>query len=246
MGKDLLPGKNAIEEALRAGRRLERIIVSRESEASRGPLVREARRRGVEVVFAERAALDSLVGRGAHQGIVAVAPALPEPSIDDLFSDAARRGERPFIVLLDGVEDPQNLGAIIRSAEAAGAHGVVIPERRAAGVTPAVRRASAGATEHIRVVRVPALNRAIRLIKRRGVWVIGAENRAERSVYDEDLRGAVAIVLGGEDRGISPAVEALCDRTVRIPMVGRVRSLSVSAAAAVILFEKRRQETIHR
>ncbi|MGQ9581915.1 MAG: 23S rRNA (guanosine(2251)-2'-O)-methyltransferase RlmB [Thermoplasmatota archaeon] len=242
MASELLPGRNTVEEALRAGRRLERLIVSRESEAARGPLVREARRRGVRVVFAERAALDALVGKGSHQGIVAVARPRPPATLEDILAEAARRGEPPFIAVLDGVEDPQNLGAIIRSAEAAGAHGVVVPERRAAGVTPAVRRASAGATEHIIVTRAPGTPGVIQRLKSAGLWVVGADGRADRSVYEEDLRGPLALVLGGEDRGIRPATASLCDRLVRIPMRGRVRSLNVSAAAAILFFEKRRQE----
>ncbi|MEM4728166.1 MAG: 23S rRNA (guanosine(2251)-2'-O)-methyltransferase RlmB [Thermoplasmata archaeon] len=242
MPNELIPGRNAVAEALRAGRQLERIIVSRESKRAQDPLLREARRRGIEVVFAERAALDSLVGRGGHQGIVAVAPARPPSTIDDIFAEAAKRKEEPFIVLLDGVEDPQNLGAIIRSAEAAGAHGIVIPERRAAGVTPAVRKASAGATEHIKVVSVPSTLRALQLIKKRGLWVVGADNRAERSVFNENLRGSVALVFGGEDKGISTAAAAMCDRLVRIPMKGRIKSLGVSAAAAIVIFEKMRQD----
>jgi 23S rRNA (guanosine2251-2'-O)-methyltransferase len=239
---EIIPGRNAVAESLLAGRKLLHILVQRDSEVARGELVKEARRRHIQVRFAERAALDSLVGKGNHQGIIAVAEARPPCTLDELFSEAARMKEPPFLVILDGVEDPQNLGAVIRSAEAAGAHGMVLPERRSAGVGPAVHRASAGAVEYVRLARVPSLPRAISEIRERKVWVIGADAAAPRSAFEEDLKGPVAIVIGGEDTGLSQAVAQKCDRLVRIPMGGRIRSLSVSATAAILLFEKRRQE----
>lgn len=244
MPNEIIPGRNAVAESLLANRKLLHILVQRDSDVARSELVKEARKRHIQVRFADRAALDSLVGKGNHQGIVAVAEARPPSTMDELFSEAARRKEPPFIVVLDGVEDPQNLGAVIRSAEAAGAHGIVLPERRSAGVGPAVHRASAGAVEYMRIVRVVNLAQAISQIKERKVWVIGAEAGAPKSVYDEGLAGPVALVIGGEDGGISPAVAGRCDRLVRIPMRGHIRSLSVSATAAILFFEKRRQDII--
>jgi 23S rRNA (guanosine2251-2'-O)-methyltransferase len=243
MPNELIPGRNAVSEALLAERKLLHIIVQRDSETARSELVKEARRRHIQVRFADRAALDSLVGKGNHQGIVAVAETRPPSSIDDLFSEAARRKEPPFLLALDGVEDPQNLGAVMRSAEAAGVHGIILPERRSAGIGPAVHRASAGAVEYVRFAHVPSLSQALRGMKDRKVWVIGAEMSAPKSVFEEDLRGPICLVIGGEDTGIGPAVAERCDRLVRIPMSGRIRSLSVSATAAILLFEKRRQET---
>jgi 23S rRNA (guanosine2251-2'-O)-methyltransferase len=243
MPNELIPGRNAVAEALLADRKLLHIIVQRDSEAARGELVREARKRHIQVRFADRAALDSLVGKGNHQGILAVAETRPLSTIDDLFSEAARRKEPPFLVALDGVEDPQNLGAVMRSAEAAGVHGLILPERRSAGIGPAVHRSSAGAVEYIRVARVPSISQALRGFREKNVWVIGAEMSAPKSVFDEDLRGPVCLVIGGEDTGIGPAVAQRCDRLVKIPMSGHIRSLSVSATAAILFFEKRRQET---
>jgi 23S rRNA (guanosine2251-2'-O)-methyltransferase len=238
----MLPGKNAVEEALRAERKLLRIVVARESDIARGPLVKEARRRHIEVVFADKGALDSLVGKGNHQGIVGIAEPKPLASVDDIFELARRRREHPFIAILDGVEDPQNLGAVIRSAEVAGIHGIIIPERRAAGVSPSVHKASAGAAEYMNVVRVVSMTNVMAYLREKGVWLIGADMRAERSVWDEDLKGPVAFIIGGEDRGISATVAERCDKMVKIPMKGRVRSLNVSATAAIVFFEKRRQE----
>ncbi|MBM4249558.1 MAG: 23S rRNA (guanosine(2251)-2'-O)-methyltransferase RlmB [Euryarchaeota archaeon] len=242
MPNELIPGRNAVEEALRAGRRLLHIVVSRDSEVARSPLIKEARRRNIQVRFADRSALDSLVGRGRHQGIVAVAEARPPASLDDIFEEAKKRGEPPFIAILDGVEDPQNLGAVIRSAESFGVHGIILPERRSAGVSPAVHKASAGAVEYMRIVRVTNLPHALSLCRGRGLWIIGAESRGDKSLFSEDLKGPVAFVIGGEDTGLSRPVAERCDRIVRVPMSGRVRSLNVSAAAAILLFEKRRQE----
>ena len=242
MPNEMIPGSNAVGEALRAGRKLLHIIVARDSEVARSALVKEARRRNIQVRFADRGALDSLVGKGHHQGIVAVAEARPPSSFDEIFEEARKRKEQPFIAILDGVEDPQNLGAVIRSAEAAGVHGIILPERRAANISPAVHKASAGAVEYLKIVRVPNLPHALSLCRDRGVWLIGAESHGDRSLFDEDLKGPVAFVIGGEDTGLSPPVIERCDRIVKIPMKGHIRSLNVSATAAILFFEKRRQE----
>jgi 23S rRNA (guanosine2251-2'-O)-methyltransferase len=243
MSNEIIPGRNAVSEALLAERKLLHIIVQRDSETARSEILKEARRRHIQVRFADRAALDSLVGKGNHQGIVAVAETRPPLDIQDLFSEAARRKEQPFLVALDGVEDPQNLGAVMRSAEAAGVHGIILPERRSAGIGPAVHRSSAGAVEYVKFAHVPSLSQALRGLRDKKVWVIGAEMSAPKSIFEEDLRGPVCLVVGGEDSGISPAVAERCDRLVRIPMAGHIQSLSVSATAAILFFEKRRQET---
>jgi 23S rRNA (guanosine2251-2'-O)-methyltransferase len=239
---ELIPGRNAVEEALRADRKLLNIIVARDSEVARSPLIKEARRRHIQVRFADRGALDSLVGKGHHQGIVAIAEARPPASIDEIFDEARKRNEQPFIAILDGVEDPQNLGAVIRSAESFGVHGIILPERRSAGITPAVHKSSAGAVEYMKIVRVPNLPHALSLCRERGLWLIGAEAHGEKSLFEEDLKGPLAFVIGGEDTGLSRPVVERCDRIVKVPMTGRVRSLNVSATAAILFFEKRRQE----
>lgn len=242
MPNELIPGINAVEEALHADRRLLNIIVARDSDVARSNLIKEARRRHIQVRFADRAALDSLVGKGHHQGIVAVAEARPPALFDEIFDEARKRKEQPFIAILDGVEDPQNLGAVIRSAESAGVHGIILPERRAANISPAVHKASAGAVEYMKIVRVPNLPHALSLCRDRGLWLIGAEAHGEKSLFEEDLRGPLAFVIGGEDTGLSRPVAERCDRIVKIPMTGHIRSLNVSATAAVLFFEKRRQE----
>jgi 23S rRNA (guanosine2251-2'-O)-methyltransferase len=242
MSNEFIPGPNAVEEALRSGRRLTRLIVARDSEVARGPLVREARRRRIEVVFGDRAALDAVVGKMNHQGIVAIAEPLPEATLDDVFRIAESRREQPFVAVLDSVEDPHNLGAVIRSGHAAGIHGIIIPEKRAAKISPAVYKSSAGAVEYVKVLRVPSIVRALIQLKEKGLWIIGADMRGRKMFYEEDLSGPTAIVLGGEDRGVTIPVLEKCDAVVRIPMRGKVSSLNVSATAAILFFEKRRQE----
>ena len=242
MPNELIPGVNAVEEALHAGRKLLHIIVSRDSDIARSALVKEARRRRIQVRFSDRGALDSLVGKGHHQGIVAVAEARPPALFDEIFEEARKRKEPPFIAILDGVEDPQNLGAVIRSAESFGVHGIILPERRSAGVSPAVHKSSAGAVEYMKVVRVQNLPHALSLCRDRGLWLIGAESSGDKSLFDEDLKGPLAFVIGGEDTGLSRPVAERCDRIVRVPMTGRIRSLNVSATAAILFFEKKRQE----
>lgn len=238
-----IEGRHPVLEALRVGRPIRKLLVSRSAVPGPaiGELLREARRRGVPVQQVDPAALARLARTRAPQGVIALAAARPTVELADILAGARSRGEAPFVVLLDGVEDPGNLGAVIRSAEAAGAHGVVIPRRRAAGLSPAVAAASAGAVEHLPVAQVSNLAAAIEQLKREGVWVIGADAAARESLYDVDLRPPVALVAGGEGRGLSRLVRERCDRLVRIPMRGATASLNVSVAAAVLMFEVRRQ-----
>lgn len=236
-----LLGIHAVKEALEAGRALERVVVARGKGGERvQEIVELARRRGVPVRFEERAQLDGLAGSAMHQGVIALAGAKRVSTLEDLITATAGKATR-LIVLLDGVEDPHNLGAVIRSALAAGADGVVIPERRAAGLTEVVGRASAGALEHLTVARVGNLARAMEELKEAGWWLVGLDERAEKSYSEVDLTGAVGIVLGGEGRGLHELTRKRCDFLVSIPTVGPVRSLNVSVAAGVVLFEAVRQ-----
>jgi len=234
-----LLGIHAVEEALAAGRALERIVIARGRHGERTEeIVRQARARGVPVRFEDRVQLDRLAATREHQGVVALSSAKRALALEDLLATNAQRG---LLVLLDGVEDPHNLGAIVRTALAARAEGVVIPERRAAGLTEAVARASAGALEHLPVARVKNLTRAMEQLKEAGYWLIGLDERAPKSYTAADFTGSVGIVLGSEGEGLHELTRKRCDFLVSIPTTGPVRSLNVSVAAGVVLFEAVRQ-----
>lgn len=238
-----IEGRHPVLEALRAGRPLRKLLVARGSTGERAMrhLVGEARARGVPVVEVEPAVLLQHAQTRTPQGVIAYAAAHQAVEMSDILGRAHSRGEAPFLLLLDGLMDPGNLGAIIRSADAAGVHGVVIPRHRAVGLTPTVAAVSAGAIEHVPVAVVPNLGGAIEHLKREGVWVTGADAAARDSVYAVEMVPPLALVLGGEGRGLSRLVRDRCDRLVRIPMHGIVSSLNASVAAGVLLFEVRRQ-----
>jgi 23S rRNA (guanosine2251-2'-O)-methyltransferase len=230
-------GINAVKEVV-GGRPVEYVLVA-EGQFSRRvqEIIDGCRAAGIPVRFAPRPALDRAAGTAQHQNVVAVCSAKAYDNLETL----ARSCERPLLLVLDGVEDPANLGAIVRTAVAAGAHGVVIPERRAAGLSPAVARAAAGALEHLKIARVTNLVRALLDLKKRNVWVYGFEAQAEKSYLDLDYSGGCALVLGGEGRGLHRLVREACDALARIPLYGPVQSLNVSVAAAVVLYEAARQ-----
>ena len=231
----ILSGIHPIAEALRAGHPLDRVIVA---QGAGGPRLQEiidlARRGHVPVRFEPRSALDRLAGTSAHQGVVALGAATKYAELDE-----ARASE--LVVVLDGVEDPHNLGAIIRTAHAAGAGSVVIPERRAAGLTDVVAKAAAGALEHLPVVRVTNINRALEDLKKRGYWIYGLDERGPEEYTQVEYQSPTAIVLGSEGKGLHEQVRKHCDVLVRIPMAGRISSLNVSVAAGVVLFEWKRR-----
>ncbi|HUJ41711.1 MAG TPA: 23S rRNA (guanosine(2251)-2'-O)-methyltransferase RlmB [Candidatus Acidoferrales bacterium] len=236
---ETLTGIHAVREALASGRALERIVVARGRHGERvEELVRLARERGVPVRFEDRVQLDRLAGREEHQGVVALAGAKRALSLEELVEGAAPDA---LLVLLDGIEDPRNLGAIARSALAAGAAGLVIAERRAAGLTDTASRAAAGALEHLPVARVGNMARAMEALKEAGWWLVGLDERAEKPHTGQDFTGRVALVLGGEGKGLHELVRKRCDFLVAIPTTGPVRSLNVSVAAGVVLFEAVRQ-----
>ena len=237
----VVSGRNAVKELLASGRDIEKLYVqSGEREGSVNLLIGIASERRIQIVEADRKKLDALSGGQRHQGVVAIAAERNYDTLDDIFAVAEERGEKPFIIILDGVEDPHNLGAIIRSAECSGAHGVVIPKRRAVGLTPTVAKASAGAIEYMKVARVTNLASTIDELKERGLWLFAADMGGE-SHYDTDMNCAVGLVLGSEGFGISRLVKEKCDFTVSIPLYGRVNSMNVSCAAAVIMSEIARQ-----
>ena len=234
---DVLYGVNAVKEVIGA-RPVEYVLVAQGAHSHRVHEIIEAcRAGGISVRFAPRSALDREAGTPQHQDVVAICSA---KQYDDLAS-LVRAGEKPLLVVLDGVEDPGNLGAIVRTAVAAGADGIVIPERRAAGLSPAVARAAAGALEHMKIARVTNLVRTLVDLKEHGMWVFGFESAAPKSYLELDYSGSCALVLGGEGRGLHRLVREACDDLARIPLYGPVESLNVSVAAAVVLYEAARQ-----
>lgn len=242
--QDLLYGLHAVREALKAGTRpLQRVLVTR-TDKQFADLVQLARAHQVPVHVTPSASLDRMVPGGKHQGAVAVAAAKSYQTEEAILARAAAQNEPPLLVILDGVEDPHNLGAVLRTAEGAGVHGVFIPERRAAGLTSVVAKVSAGAVDHIPVARVTNLSRLIDTLKEMGIWIYGIEPTAAKVYTDIDLRGPIGLVFGGEGKGLRQGVLQHCDERVRIPMKGRVESLNVSASAAVMLFEAVRQRSL--
>jgi len=240
---ELIYGTQAVREALRSGSRpLLRLVIAGH-ERRFFDVIELAKQLRVPVHVEPRHALDRMVPDGRHQGIIGLIAAKPYAETEDVLDAARRRNEQPLVVILDGVEDPQNLGAIVRTAEGAGVHGIFIPERRAAGLTAAVAKASAGAIEYLRIGRVTNLSRLIETLQREGLWIYGLDPSAEKSYLDLDFCGPMAVVLGGESKGLRPGVLGKCDDRARIPMRGSVASLNVSVAAAVVLFEAVRQRT---
>ena len=242
---DRLTGPNAVREALIAGRPLQAVVIARGRHGERlEEIVRLAKRNNVPLRFEDRARLDQMAGTREHQGVLAMVASKAAVALEDLLAQARPAGtppSAPLLVLLDGVEDPQNLGAIIRSALAAGAAGLIVPERRAAGLGDAAARASAGAVAHLPVARVTNLPRAMEELKSAGYWLVGLDERADRRYTDVDLTGAVGLVLGGEGKGLHQLVRERCDFLVSIPTSGPVPSLNVSVAAGIALFEVVRQ-----
>jgi 23S rRNA (guanosine2251-2'-O)-methyltransferase len=242
---DKLTGIHAVREALEAGRAFDRILIARGRQDTRvEEIVQLARGRNIAVRFEDRGQLDRLVDSKDHQGVVAMAAARAAGTLEEILeavNSGTGRGEKGLIVLLDGVEDPHNLGAIIRTALAAGAHGVVIPERRAAGLTDTVARASAGALAHLPVAKVTNLVRTMEELKEAGYWIVGLDERADKSYTEADYTSPVGIVLGGEGKGLHELTRKRCDFVVSLPTVGPVKSLNVSVAAGVVLFEALRQ-----
>jgi len=238
---EVLYGLHAVREALRAGTRpLLRIVVSRQDRQFTD-LIRLARAAGVPVHVEPKQALDRLSPGGKHQGVIGLVATKAYAEPEEMLASARARGEAPFLVIVDGVEDPRNLGAVLRTAEAAGVHGVLLPERRSVGLTGTVAKAAAGALEHLRVGRVQNVSRLIETLQAEGLWIYALDPAARKSYTALDLRGPVALVLGGEGKGVRRGVFQKCDDSASIPMRGRVESLNVSVAGAVLMYEVVRQ-----
>ena len=244
----LLIGRNAVREAIKSGRSIDRVLVSTEHDGSLGEIVTLARERKLVVREVDRKKLDELCmpfGHGGktanHQGVVAYAAGVTYCEIADILDAAKEKGEAPFVIVLDGVEDPHNLGSIIRSADCAGAHGVIIGKRRSASVTAAAVKASAGATEYVKIARVVNISAALSELKAAGLWIAGADMDGE-SMRSAAMKGPLAIVIGNEGEGLSKLVRDNCDFLVSIPMHGHIDSLNAGVAAAILMFEKKRQD----
>ena len=237
-----LEGRNAVTEALKAGRTIDKVFIA-DGDTDKGlqRLAAQAKEAGAVVVPVDRRKLDLMSTTRAHQGIIAQAAAHEYASVEDILQVAADRGEAPLIVICDELSDPHNLGAIMRTAECAGAHGVIIPKRRSVGLTATVAKASAGAVEYMKVARVANIANTIRELKEQGVWVFGTAAEGSQPMYQADLTGPTAIVIGNEGVGMGRLVRDLCDVMVHIPMSGRISSLNASAAASILLYEAVRQ-----
>ena len=238
----LIEGRNAVLEALRSGRTIDHVFLAEgDTDRALSRLAGMAREAGAVVKTADRRKLDAMSPTGAHQGVIAFAAAHAYSTVDEMLAEAESKGEAPLLVICDELSDPHNLGAILRSAECAGAHGVIIPKRRSVGLTAVVGKSSAGAVEYMKVARVANLPAVIEDLKKRGVWIFGTAASGDRLLYDADLRGPAALVIGSEGFGMSRLVEERCDFLVRIPMMGHINSLNASAAASILLYEAVRQ-----
>ena len=237
-----LEGRNALTEALKSGRTIDKVFIAAgETDQALQRLAAQAKQAGAVVVPVDRRKLDYMSTTGAHQGVIAWAAAREYCTIDDILQEAADRAEAPLIVICDELTDPHNLGAVLRSAECAGAHGVIIPKRRSVGLTATVAKAAAGAVEYMKVARVTNINAAIEELKQKGVWVFGTAAEGSIPMYQADLTGPAAVVIGSEGDGMSRLVRQNCDVIVHIPMKGRITSLNASCAASILLYEAVRQ-----
>jgi len=238
----VIEGRNAVIEALRAGVQIDKIFLMKgETDKTLGHIASTARAAGIVVVDADKRKLDNMSRTHAHQGVIALASVREYSTVEDILQIAADRGEAPLLVVCDEISDPHNLGAIIRTAECAGAHGIIIPKRRSAGLTAIVAKTSAGAVSHMPVARVPNIAALLKDLKKQGVWVFGTAAGGNTTLYNADLKGPAAIVIGSEGDGMTRLVTENCDFLVSIPMKGRINSLNASAAAAILLYEAVRQ-----
>lgn len=241
-GRQVIEGRNAVIEALRAGRVIDKIFIAKgETDATLGHIASKARSMGIVVADADRKKLDYMSKTGAHQGVVALAGVKSYVTVEEILQAAREKNEAPFIIICDEISDHHNLGAIIRTAECAGAHGVIIPKRRSAGITAIVGKTSAGAVEYMPVARVSNITATIKELKKDGIWVYGTSADGGTDIWDADFNGPLAIVIGSEGDGMGRLVSESCDFKVAIPMYGHISSLNASASAAVLMYEVVRQ-----
>lgn len=238
--KNIIVGRNAVMEALRSDREIDKLIVGKGAEGSIKKILGLAKDKRIPVTMADKPALDRIANGSPHQGVAAYVSSYSYCEVEDILAAAEERGEAPFVIILDNLEDPHNLGAIMRTAEACGAHGIIIPKRRSVSITEVVAKASAGAVEYMPVAKVSNIAQTIEFLKEKGVWIYACDMDGE-TYYKTDMRGAVGLVIGSEGFGISRLVKEKCDFVVSIPMIGKITSLNASNAAAVLLCEIRKQ-----
>lgn len=239
---DVLVGRNAVTEALKSGRGINKLwIASGDREGSVAEIAALAKERGIVVQYVERAKIEALAGDHRHQGVLAYVAPVPYAELEDILKAAEAKGEAPFLVLLDELEDPHNLGALLRTADATGVHGILIPKRRSVSLNATVAKTSAGAVEYVPVARIGNIAQTLKKLKERGFWVAGADMDGEKAYYEADLTGPLVLVVGSEGKGMSRLTKEACDFIVRMPMVGRINSLNASVAGSILMYESMRQ-----
>ena len=242
---DQIEGRNSVLELLESGKDINKIYVTRgERHGSINKILGIAKERKIIVVEKDKRQMDEMAQEENYQGVIAIVPPFEYVEIQDILQEAVERKEDPFILILDGIEDPHNLGSIIRTAETAGVHGIIIPKRRAVSVNSTVNKASAGAVEHMKIARVTNISDAIEELKQAGLWICGTDINSEKYYYNQDLTGPLGIVIGNEGKGISAKVKKNCDFNVKIPMKGKVTSLNASVSTGIIVYESVKQRII--
>ena len=236
MEENLIVGRNAVTEALKAGRSIGKIFIAQGSEGSIKKILALANEAGIFCEFTSSAKLDKMFS-GRHQGVIAVAAPVAYSTVEEILASAETKNEPPFIILLDELEDPQNFGAILRTADAAGVHGVIIPKRRSVSLTPTVAKISAGAVEYVKVAQVVNVAQTLKNLREIGLKIVGSAMDAESNFYDADLTGGIVLVIGNEGKGMRRLTRENCDTLIKIPMAGKINSLNASAAAAVLMYE---------
>ncbi|MTI69879.1 MAG: 23S rRNA (guanosine(2251)-2'-O)-methyltransferase RlmB [Firmicutes bacterium] len=243
--QDYVEGRNPVIETLKSGRDIEKIIIAKgTNKGSINKIIGMAKKRKIVLQYVPKSKLDSMSKTKSHQGVMALVAAYKYKTIDDILKLAEKRNEDPFVIILDEIEDPHNLGSIIRTAEGAGAHGVIIPKRRSAGLTATVAKTSAGAVEYLPVAKVTNISATIEELKEKGLWIYGTDMDGDSYYYQQELRGPIGIVIGSEGSGMNRLVKEKCDFLVKIPMKGKVSSLNASVAASVIMYEILRQRSL--
>lgn len=240
--EDLIEGRNAVIEALKSERTIEQLLIAKgDTEGSVNLIIALAKERHIVIKEVDRKKLDNMSVSKAHQGVIAIVTPYDYFEVSDILKCAEEKGEKPFILILDEIEDPHNFGAIIRSAEVCGVHGIIIPKRRNVGITPIVYKTSAGAVQHMKIAKVTNINTVIDELKEKGLWIYGADMDGENYCYEVDFSGAAALVIGSEGKGISKLTKSKCDVLTKIPMRGNINSLNASVAGGIMMYEIMKQ-----
>lgn len=241
--EDIVEGRNAVIEALRSDRTIDQILIAQgDVQGSINVVLGLAKEKGIVIKEVDRRKLDQISETGAHQGVIAMVTPYKYFEVEDILREAEKRGESPFIVILDEIEDPHNFGSIVRTAEVCGVHGIIIPKRRNVGVTPTVFKTSAGAVEHMKIAKVTNINSVIEVLKEKGIWIYGADMDGKSYCFDVEFTGGTALIIGSEGRGMSKLTKDKCDVLVKIPMMGKITSLNASVAGGIMMYEVLKQK----